>query len=515
MIPAPNEGDVAAGPFFITQTRTAVGRAADNDWVLNDREVSKYHAEIVAHDSGYSVVDLKSSNGTFVNGKKIAVQRLEERDAVEFGSCRFLFALGQVSGVSVRPDLPVEQTKVIATKPVGDFSPADQLANDDLRRSYQRVRVAFEAICDLAAVSDLDKLCQRILSVSFELVQAESGAVLLLKPDGALQPTAVRSRHGSDDNEINISRTIVDKAVNDKSAVLASDALEDGRWSPSQSMLLGALRSVLCVPLLREDHVHGVLHLGASKEIGAFSEDDLDLISSLGAAAGVALGAAMMSSQLATEASAREQLGRFLSPVLVEQALQGSLDLRRGGDEREVTVLFSDIRGYTSLTERSHASEIVSMLNDYFDQMVEIVFTHGGLLDKFIGDALMAVWGTPIRRPDDGGRAVAAAQEMLHALGPLNEARRNRGAESIHIGIGLASGRCVAGNIGARRRMEFTVIGDAVNLAARLSSRATSGQILADEATYLAAGQPPQCNKLEPAAIKGKTLRVPIFEMLG
>jgi adenylate cyclase len=158
---------------------------------------------------------------------------------------------------------------------------------------------------------------------------------------------------------------------------------------------------------------------------------------------------------------------------------------------------------------------VVSLLNEYFDQMVEAVFEHGGVLDKYIGDALMAVWGTPVSQPEDASRAVAAACDMQQILVSLNAMRADRGAEPIGVGIGLASGVCVSGAIGARRRMEYTVIGDAVNLASRLAGMAGTGEVLCDEPTFRRAGEPAGSCELPPAQVKGKHRPVAVFRAYG
>jgi adenylate cyclase len=293
---------------------------------------------------------------------------------------------------------------------------------------------------------------------------------------------------------------------------LASDALADVRWSAAQSVVLSGVRSLMCVPLLSGDSVYGLLHVGNASRVAAFSQTDLELITGIGSGAGVALSNAFMAHRLAEEVRARESLGRFLSPVLVDQVLQNRVDLKRGGEEREVTVVFADIRGFTSLTERSEPHAVVSLLNDFFDQMVEVVFRHGGVLDKYIGDALMAVWGTPVSQDQDAARAIAAAGEMQEVLASLNELRRAGGLEAIGVGIGLASGKCISGAIGARRRMEYTVIGDAVNLASRLAGLAKAGEVLCDEPSFIRGGRP-VATPLPAAQVKGKNKPVSVYQL--
>jgi len=515
LIPIAGENRASAD-VPLGESRVTLGRAAGNTVVLDDREVSKSHAEIVPDGDGFLLRDLASANGTYVNGKAVRMHRLVHGEVVELGGCKYRFeAAGatQASRVTILPQSPIDKTQVLESCDMTTFRAGPEVRDiDRIRSLYERIHTAFDAVQKLLETTDVQVLCGRILDVVFELVRAESGAVLLFDANHQLVPWASRLARTEGENIV-ISRTIVDQVIRNKAAVLATDALQDGRWSSSASIVLSGVRSLMAVPLMKSDRIYGLLHVGNSSETSAFTQADLELLTGIGTGAGVALANAFMAHQLAEEARTRESLGRFLSPVLVEQVLASKVLMERGGEEREVTVMFSDIRGFTSLTERSEARVVVDLLNTYFDQMVEVVFRHHGTLDKFIGDAVMAVWGTPVANADDASRASAAAQEMQDTLVSLNAMRTERGEEPIAIGIGLASGRCVSGAIGARRRMEYTVIGDAVNLASRLAGIAKAGEILCDEQTFSRAGKPKQSEKLPPAQVKGKTKPVPVYRL--
>ncbi|HEX7123104.1 MAG TPA: adenylate/guanylate cyclase domain-containing protein, partial [Gemmatimonadaceae bacterium] len=155
--------------------------------------------------------------------------------------------------------------------------------------------------------------------------------------------------------------------------------------------------------------------------------------------------------------------------------------LRLGGERRKVAVLFSDIRGFTPLAARLTPDETARLLTEYFSEMADCVFRHGGTLDKFIGDAVMAQWGAPISEPDDADRALCAALDMMAALNRLNERWQKQGRPSLQVGIGLNYGDAFAGFLGSERRLEYTVIGDTVNLANHLCAQAQGGEILVSE----------------------------------
>ncbi len=193
--------------------------------------------------------------------------------------------------------------------------------------------------------------------------------------------------------------------------------------------------------------------------------------------------------RLAQEAAIRSDLGRYLPAELVEKVVRREQDMALGGQRREITVLFADVVAFTPLTERLAAEEIVALLNELFTILTEIVFRHEGTIDKFIGDCVMAMWGAPRDQPDHAERALAAAEDMMRWLEAGNEGWEERYGVRIELAIGVHSGEAIVGNVGSETRMEFTAIGDTVNVAARLESIARPSQILVTEATRDRAGE--------------------------
>jgi adenylate cyclase len=233
---------------------------------------------------------------------------------------------------------------------------------------------------------------------------------------------------------------------------------------------------------------------------------------------GTKMGVVLVLDDITSEKRVKSGLSRYMSKDVVEQLLAGEGNLALGGVRQEVSVLFSDIRSYTTLTESQGAHEIVGMLNEYFSYMVDVIFAHEGILDKFIGDAIMAVFGAPFSRPDvDPANAVNAGLEMMQELARYNRERVARGQIAIDAGVGISSGDVVCGNIGSEKRMDYTVIGDGVNLASRLegATKMYGASIMMSEFTNARVAGKFVTRKLDVIQVKGKTQGVGIYEVFA
>ena len=205
---------------------------------------------------------------------------------------------------------------------------------------------------------------------------------------------------------------------------------------------------------------------------------------------------------------------RYVSKQIVEKLLDSKEGLNLGGELRNVTILFTDIRGFTSMSENMKPEEVVSTLNDYFTEMIDIVFKHNGTLDKIVGDELMIVYGAPIGGADDTKRALDTAIEMMVKLKSFNKKRKIKKLHPIEIGIGINHGPVISGNIGSREMMDYTVIGDTVNLAARLCSHSPPGNIIVSPSVFRKTSKFYQYEKLEPIEVKGKKKKIQIQKVL-
>ena len=238
------------------------------------------------------------------------------------------------------------------------------------------------------------------------------------------------------------------------------------------------------------------------------------------AALGLALAAAL-TYRIAFEQSEqrliRGVMGRYLSPSVSQWVLRDPERLSLGGETREMSVLFSDIRGFTTLSHRLEPQALVALLNEYLTAMTELVFRHDGVLDKYIGDAIMAFWNAPLDQPDHAERACATALDMIARLKELQADWERRGVPKLELGIGINSGPMVVGNLGSRQRLAYTVLGDAVNVAARLEglSKEYGTRVVVGEATRQAAGEAFVFRSLDVVAVVGRDEPLAVYEVVG
>ena len=228
------------------------------------------------------------------------------------------------------------------------------------------------------------------------------------------------------------------------------------------------------------------------------------------------IGSMLVLEDITSEKRVRSTMARYMSKEVADQLLAAGEE-ELGGKDQKVSILFSDVRGFTTISEALGARETVSMLNEYFTEMVDVIFDHGGILDKYIGDAIMALFGAPFPTAEDADNALAVANEMMLELGVLNERRRAAGKKPIDIGVGISTGDVVVGNIGSSKRMEYTVIGDSVNLASRLegATKHYGSKILLSEFTVRELKRPALLREIDLLRVKGKERPVAVYESLG
>ncbi|HEU5357634.1 MAG TPA: adenylate/guanylate cyclase domain-containing protein [Gemmatimonadales bacterium] len=506
-----------------------LGRATGNDLAVPDPTISRRHAEIEATPAGLHIKDLGSSNGTFINGAKITEGVATTKDTVTFG--KVTFAVQSVSAVAsaagpvlspmpggtiVRPIASLSGSGAALANPDGSPSKVGLLrvqGTNTQERQAKKLSLLLDIAQKLSGQLDLDRVLGTVADMTFEVMAVDRVSILLRNEvTGELNSRVARSRLG-DASSHAVPRSIANKAVEEKVAILTDNAAADARFK-GQSIVLQSVRSAMCSPLIdTKDEAIGLLYVDNMTATNSFSDEDLQFLVAFSNLASIAVRNVRFAEQIQREAMVRSNFERYFAPnVAAEIAMQADA-VKLGGEKRPVTVMFTDIRGFTSMSEAMNPDAIAQLLSDYFTEMVDIIFEFGGTLDKFIGDAIMALWGAPIAHPDDPDRAVQAAIAMQHAMAELNERLKKEGRPRIGVGIGINHGEVFAGNIGSHRRLEYTVIGDAVNTASRLCSKAAGGEILISQPFFDALSDKPPVDQLEPLALKGKTQAVPVLRV--
>ncbi len=455
------------------ETTQVAGRELSCALPILDPRVSRRHAEVRASESSVEIKDLGSRNGTWINGERVDEGVAAPGDVVAFGGVTFLVV---TAAEAATPRVPYPSSTASSPTIVRERSmPQRDLALTEV--NGKRLAQLVSSAQRLGAVTSVESMLQTIVDDLFVTFSADRVAVLLPDAGGELTPRIARDRRGGDVVRA-VPRGIASGVAERQVALLTHDAREDSRTTGA-TVLRQAVRSAMAAPLLGDGGVTlGVLYVDNMHDTHAFEEADLDYLVAYAGLAAVTAEREVTAGKLHQALQVRENFERYFTPQLAERIALETGKVTPGGERRLAVVLFSDIRGFTALAESLPAMQMAAQLNEYFEAMVDCVFRHNGALDKFIGDALMAYWGAPDAFADDSDRALASALEMQRELVRLNDRWRASGRATLDIGIGVHRGEAFVGNIGSPRRLEYTLIGDTVNLASRLCASADRGEIL-------------------------------------
>ncbi len=485
-----------------------IGRATSSDIIVSDERASRSHAKIEAlPNGGYALVDLGSRNGTLLNDALVAqLTPLKDGDVIVIGSHRLVFQLPpQPVGISY-DDKPLSGTVMlqkasellalgrsgeVTGKPSSSFRAVTRPKPGEIGGSADRLHLLEKRSQILSLFYDFNKRVAREFDITaiyaevarqvFEISTAGRVLIGKLGTDGLptiewgdYRDAIMQATYAA----IPISRTVICKVLQERVSLLSRD-MRDVKGTA----ILG-VQSLMCVPMLgQEESPLGVIYAD-SLHLDGFTEDDVDYLTGLASTVALTLENIMAHERLLHEAEARAAYRRFLPPHVVNQILEDPDSLQLGGVNQVVTTMFADIRGFTTLSERKSPQEIVAILNSYFEQAATAIFRHGGSLDKFIGDGIMALFGAPQPSDRDPVNAIQAAIALQDVIQQVNAELGERGMDlQLSVGIGINTGEVTAGYIGSKLRTDYTVIGDAVNVAARLESNAKPGQILVGETT--------------------------------
>jgi adenylate cyclase len=542
--------------YSILKSEISIGRGKDNDLILKDDTISRNHALIVKTKEGYLLSDQGSFNGIKVNESPVQSVILKDHDLIKIGLTHLTF-LSRKKTVSSLPEAfvltsedegsganqriiqssiePAEygrsQELLVLLEPIQGQSKAGQIEPSkvvpresriettlsSLERSNKVLFVLYEISRQLNSIQDFNTLLRKIMDLIFVVINADYGFLILTgEKEDELIPVVVKARDEKQKRPLKASRTIIKRVIRDKVALLTSNAMTDSRLDHAQSVIIEKIRSAMCVPLWRKDKIMGVIQLDSVRLNNPFSEEDLQILKTIGSQMAMVIEQASLNEQIREEERLRNRLERFHSPQVIDMIIKGSQEAKDHMMEPKdimATILFTDIIGFSYLAEKMPPREINMLLTNFFSRMTDIVFKYDGTLDKYIGDGLMAVFGAPIEKKDDPIRAVRAALEMREEL--KNMMVHIQGGKKFNIRIGLNTGRVVAGTVGSPRRMDYTVIGDAVNIASRLESMAQPNQILIGEETWLKVKDVFKIDKVGPRKVRGKSNEIMVYEVIA
>jgi len=498
----------------VTKTLLA-GRSPECSLEVPDPNTSRQHSRFVYDGSSVTIVDNGSSNGTYLNDVRLTGPvKLKQDDVVRLGETRIRFTHG--SGGQGSP------SSIFGFKEAEeDLSQSIMLSVADLGKKGQnaevlaaRLNAIIEVSKSLVNVNQAD-LFDRILESLFKVFpQADRGFLMIGKDVDRLEPRAVRQRGKGVAEALNVSTSICRQALEKKGAILFDDS-KSSDFDQGMSIVSLKIRSAMTVPLVVEDEILGLLQIDTPDRSRAFTKEDLELALAVTQFAAIALKNATLIKKVADEATTRNNLMRFLPGPVVQQVLDGQLDLDLGGRTCHGTILFSDIIGFTRLSETMHPEAVIGMMNNYFSRMVPCIQGNAGSVDKFMGDAIMAVWGVPIDKGDSAVNGVSAALSMQNALIGFNSLQAEEGGPRVEMGIGLNSGMVTAGNIGFDQRIEYTVLGDTVNTAQRLEAGAGRGQVLISAGTWAELKGAAFGIAMPAMRVKNKVDPVPTYSLRG
>ncbi|HEY3319635.1 MAG TPA: adenylate/guanylate cyclase domain-containing protein [Planctomycetota bacterium] len=529
---------------FALKERSIIGRHPECNVILSDPMSSRRHCKIERTPAGmYVVEDTGSANGTTLNSEPLRANvpvPLRNGDVIQIGTTTLKLHADEGSRVpaaapSVKLDDEEVPVSLVQKADVGVVTEEEQSSQDveTLKRVAERLKLLIE-MGSLGASLDLPKLMGSCLEKLFQVFpQADRGLIVVYAPDGSLPPlvstteaelgSALSQRKAgmslqrlrtvgttTAQTELKLSRTVLNR-VRTKEACLIEK---------SGSMSLIDISSVMCAPMLTGDHDLGLLYLETRKVSQAFNEQDLSVMRALAGQIGMVIRNSDLAREAAAQAAHRESLSRFLSPQLVEQMLKGKLSVELGGTEKKGTIFFSDIVGFTKLAAKMKAENVVTLLNRYFTVMQNIIFNRGGSIDKCAGDQIMAHWGVVGDEKDFTAAAITAAVEMQIALFMFNRDETQKKeivlpSTPLGHGIGLNTGVVCAGNIGSDRKIEFTVIGDAVNKSARIEAMAGRYQTFLGEPAYEEIKHLAFCFKMPDCPAKNVEKPLSVYSLRG
>jgi adenylate cyclase len=507
-----------AGEMVPVKGALVAGRSPDCSLEVPDPNASRQHAHFQWDGTNLTLADNGSSNGTYLNDQRVKESKLHHGDVVRMGETRIrvqkhtenqrdsnsssIFSFKEADA-----DLSNSIVMSVADMPKGQVVTSEMLTT--------RLNAIMKVSRALVNIAKLDEVLGGILDTLFEVFpQADRGFLMLGKEASKLEPKAIRQRNKGATENLTVSTTICTKALESKSAFLFNDQ-NSGDFDQGMSIVSLKIRSAMTVPLAVNDEILGILQIDTADRSRAFTASDLELAVSVSQQAAIALHNALLLVKVETETTNRKNLLRFLPGPVADQVLAGNLDIAPGGRTYNGTILFSDVIGFTRMSETLEPERVVHLMNSYFDRMVPCIVNENGAIDKFMGDAIMAFWGIPFDKGESELHACHAALSMQNGLVGFNSLQARDGEITLGQGVGINSGTVVAGNIGSSGQIGYTLLGDAVNTASRIEHAASRGHVLVSETTWNALKGKGHGVRMPPLTVRNKADALTVYSLRG
>jgi len=494
----PNKGNRMAKLYIFTKKgrseynlvdHNVIGRHPKNRIKILEAGISKVHCLIASEENEtFSIRDLGSRNGTYINGTQLKGKMfLKDGDEIRMGHTLCLFREQmEARRVKWRDDdkdaIRENILHKVAPQQMNKFFPETNIIDEEmLRADYERLRISFELQRDIGFDLHVDFILGRVLDRAFEVLAFDQGVVLLLDPQGAFAIHAYKTKTLGD--ELIISRTLADLVADDgQGVVLMNPNPSAGREAPE--FIETPVQTTLAVPILDEHDLQGVIILDRWAAYHPYREKDLNLLSNVANKTALFMRNSQIAKSVTRESLERERFRKILSPEMAEMVVAGQLKVDLEGKQHAATLLMVNMLDFNAQTGALDPEGLIEFLNRYYDHLVGAVFRHEGMIDQYLGDRILAVWGVPQPHEDDPLRAVTAAVEMQQMMEAINQQRQIDNLPLLEIGIGVATGTVVAGSLGSQKTRRYSIVGELVNEVQAICASARSEQVLISEKTF-------------------------------
>ena len=380
------------------------------------------------------------------------------------------------------------------------------LARETLDK-YKEITLLYGLSEKISTCLDVESLAKLVLKEAEKTIRCDSGSVMVLDDEtGEITARAGLGVENVEKAHLRPGFGVVGCIFESGRAEIVNDLRNDPRYVEGP----GSARSLICAPLMSADRTMGVINVSSTEQT-AYTAADMNLLKTIASHAASSIENAILHEKKLKQERVKSNLERYLSPHVVQAIIDADGDISMDPGKKRISVLFSDIRNFTTICEELAPEQVVKYMNEYFTHLVEVIFNHEGTVNKFVGDMIVALFGAPSTVEDNEKRAIEAAIKMQRRIEMMPSSWIK---DNFNTGIGINSGDVVVGNVGSPQHMDYTAIGDEVNIASRLQSLARGGQILVSQSVYECAAKDFEFRELGDTMVKGKKKSVHVFEVV-